>query len=99
MARPEVTGRANSTNPGPGVTAANALAPPTIRLMSKAEVLSLIGVTYTTLYHWMCRGEFPLARELGPPGGKSTRVAWIESEIMDWIASRPQRQLGKTDAA
>ena len=29
------------------------------RLLSKAEVLELLGgVAYTTLYNWMCEGKF-----------------------------------------
>jgi predicted DNA-binding transcriptional regulator AlpA len=63
------------------------------RLLSKAEVLDLIGVTYTTLWEWMGRDEFPRAIELGKPNGRSTKIAWYESEILDWIAARPRRRL------
>ena len=43
------------------------------RLLTKAEVLALLGVTYTTVFTWMREGQFPLSIELGPPGGRSTK--------------------------
>ena len=63
-----------------------------IRLIYKPELLALVGVSYGSIFAWMRRGKFPLAREIGP-GGRSTRIAWIESEIMAWLAARPQRRM------
>jgi predicted DNA-binding transcriptional regulator AlpA len=40
----------------------------------------------------MRAGKFPLAREIGP-GGRSTRIAWVEHEILDWLAARPKRRI------
>jgi predicted DNA-binding transcriptional regulator AlpA len=37
------------------------------------------------------RGQFPQARQLSP-----NRIAWLESEILEWVASRP---VAKTFAA
>jgi predicted DNA-binding transcriptional regulator AlpA len=65
---------------------------PPLRLIYKPELLALVGVSYGSIFSWMRRGEFPLAREIGP-GGRSTRIAWIESEIMAWLAARPQRRM------
>jgi predicted DNA-binding transcriptional regulator AlpA len=67
--------------------------PPTIRLIFKPELLALLGVSYVTIHNWMRAGQFPPARELGPPGGRSSRIAWVESEVLDWLANRPQRQM------
>jgi predicted DNA-binding transcriptional regulator AlpA len=64
----------------------------TIRLIYKPELLKLIGVSPATVYTWMKRGLFPLAREIGP-GGKTCKVAWVESEVMAWLASRPPRKM------
>jgi predicted DNA-binding transcriptional regulator AlpA len=67
--------------------------PPTIRLIFKPELLALVGVSYGSIFTWMRDGRFPLARELGPPGGRSSRIAWIESEVLAWLGSRPKRRM------
>jgi predicted DNA-binding transcriptional regulator AlpA len=64
-----------------------------LRLIFKPELLRLIGVSYSTLLGWMRAGKFPLARELGPGGGRSCKIAWLESEVAAWLASRPQRKI------
>jgi predicted DNA-binding transcriptional regulator AlpA len=75
------------------ITDDNARAPPdAIRLIYKPELLRLIGVSYSSIFAWMRAGKFPLAREIGP-GGRSTRIAWLESEVHAWLASRPKRQI------
>ena len=66
------------------------------RLLTKAEVLALLGVTYTTVFTWMREGRFPLSIELGPSGGRSTKIAWLADEVYAWIASRPRRKLTPT---
>jgi predicted DNA-binding transcriptional regulator AlpA len=63
-----------------------------IRLIYKPELLRLIGVSYGSIFAWMRTGKFPLAREIGP-GGRSTRIAWVEREVLDWLAARPQRRI------
>ena len=57
------------------------------RIVSKLEVLDRVGASYPTIWQWMREGKFPRSRELG---GKS---CWLESEIEDWILSRPVRPL------
>jgi prophage regulatory protein len=69
---------------------------PQPRLISKGEILVMIGVSYPTIWQWMRDGKFPRSRELG---GKA---AWLESEVEEWIRSRPLRRLkgdGDTAAA
>ena len=61
------------------------------RLLSRAEVLEIVGVTYPTLWAWVRNGHFPAARVLGLEGNKGGRVAWVESEVQSWIMSRPKR--------
>jgi len=48
-------------------------------------VLSLIGVSKTTLHRWIKDGMFPEAYALTPT--RST-VAWSAAEVHDWIAAR-----------
>jgi len=71
-------------------------ATPGRRLISKSQVLQLIGdPAYSTVWEWMRAGTFPLPIELGPPGGRSSMIAWYADEIVDWIANRPRRKLGQ----
>ena len=75
-----------------------AAATPGRRLISKPQVLQLIGdPAYSTVWEWMRAGTFPLPIELGPPGGRSSKIAWYADEIHDWIASRPRRKLGQRE--
>ena len=77
--------------------AATSTAPPPIhgppypeeaaRFLTKRQVLARVGVTYPCVWKWMNEGKFPRSRAVG---GKS---AWLESEVSDWINSRPLRRL------
>jgi predicted DNA-binding transcriptional regulator AlpA len=62
------------------------------RLLSKAEVLTITGVTFPTVWAWMRAGSFPRSRVVG---GKSM---WRSDEIAAWLDKLPQRKL-KGDAA
>lgn len=66
-------------------TAAN----PSIKLLSKTEMLSRVGVSYSSVWNWIVAGTFPPGRALST--GKRGRIMWIEAEVQDWIASRPVR--------
>ena len=71
--------------------------PPAVRLMSKHEVLAVVGCSYPTLWAWMRAGTFPRGRVVG---GKSM---WLSTEIDAWlencrcVASRaiPRRSLSR----
>jgi predicted DNA-binding transcriptional regulator AlpA len=63
-----------------------------IRLIPKAELLRLLGVSYSSVFAWMRAGKFPLAREIGP-GGHSCKIAWRADEVAAWLAARPQRRI------
>ena len=64
-----------------------ALDTPQVRLISKVEVMDRVGLTFPTIWQWMREGRFPLSREVA--GGKAL---WLESEINEWILSRPVRR-------
>lgn len=51
------------------------------------QVLTRTGLARSTLYAAIAAGEFPRARQLGASGARS--VAWLESELAEWIATRP----------
>jgi predicted DNA-binding transcriptional regulator AlpA len=69
---------------------ANVGAPP--RLIYKPELLRVVGASYSSIFAWMRAGKFPLAREIGP-GGRSCKIAWLESEVIAWLANRPPRHM------
>ena len=55
------------------------------RLLSRAEVMARTGLSRQTIYNWLAiPGRFPQPRKLG-----TTRLGWLESEVRDWISSRP----------
>jgi predicted DNA-binding transcriptional regulator AlpA len=62
----------------------------TVRLLNRAEVEDLVGVTYMSIWNWMRDGKFPLGRSIGGTGPKA-HVAWLADEVEDWIRSRPRR--------
>jgi prophage regulatory protein len=62
------------------------------RLMSKAEVCALVGVSYPTLWQMMREGRFPRSRIVG---GKSM---WISTELTAWMAALQVRPLKPMDA-
>ena len=66
--------------------------PPSVRLMSKAEVLAVANVSYPTVWAWMRSGKFPRSRIVG---GQSM---WVSSEIDGWLAGLPVRRLKGDDA-
>jgi predicted DNA-binding transcriptional regulator AlpA len=64
---------------------------PGIRLLDKADVMAITGVTFPTVWAWMRAGTFPRSRVVG---GKSM---WLSTEIDAWLAQLPIRRL-KGDA-
>lgn len=62
------------------------------RLLSKREVLAIVGVSYPTLWSMMRAGTFPRSRVVG---GKSM---WLSTDIEAWLATLPVRKL-KGDAS
>jgi predicted DNA-binding transcriptional regulator AlpA len=61
--------------------------PPPPRLISKSEVVAIIGVSFPTIWHWMRLGKFPRSLICGG------RTVWIESAITDWVNALPRRRL------
>jgi prophage regulatory protein len=58
------------------------------RLIGKNEVLHRVGISYPTIWAWMKEGKFPRSREIG-----DRKVAWLESDIEDWIVNLPVKPL------
>ena len=47
------------------------------------EVMEITTVGRSTLYSWMPKGLFPRPVNLGP-----RKVAWLQSDIDDWMEAR-----------
>jgi len=60
----------------------------TNRFLSKPEVLNISGLSHVTQWRMEKRGEFPKRRQISP-----NRVAWLESEILAWMESRPVSEI------
>lgn len=60
------------------------VARPLRRILRLPEVLERTGLGRTSVYKLMGSGEFPRPRKL-----TSSANGWLESEIQDWIDSRP----------
>ena len=53
------------------------------RLLRRAEVLRLTGLSKSMLHKMVGEGTFPAPVRIG-----KRAVAWRESEVLDWIRSR-----------
>jgi len=56
---------------------------PTYRLIRLSEVMAKTGLKRSQVYRDMKSGDFPKSCKIGPAS-----VAWLESEIDDWIAMK-----------
>jgi prophage regulatory protein len=55
------------------------------KILRKKTVLSLIGVSNTTLWRLERQGKFPARRRISP-----RLVGWLQSDVLTWLNSRPQ---------
>lgn len=65
-----------------------------MKILNPHEVVKLTGLSRVTLWRLEKSGKFPQRVNL-----TASRVGWIETEIDEWIESRPrgifQREIGK----
>ncbi len=70
-----------TTHDGPG----GGPEPPGELLWNIKTVVLKTGLSRPSIYRYMKRGRFPARRRVGP-----NRVAWVPSEIVAWIETRPR---------
>lgn len=58
---------------------------PSPRFVMRDELCARIGLTFPTIWLKMREGQFPLPRDLGG------RPGWLDSDVSEWIRSRPLR--------
>lgn len=54
------------------------------RILRLSQVAAQVGISKTSIYQLVKRGEFPAQIRL-----TSRTVGWRESEVVGWLASRP----------
>ena len=64
-----------------------------MNLLRTRQVLAITGLSRMTIYRLERDGQFPPRRRLG-----SNSVAWIDSEVTEWIAARPTKAIGTIPA-
>ena len=62
------------------------------RYLTTADVLKRVPVSKVTLWTWLKSGRFPAPRSLSGGQGRQHRNAWLESEVDNWMATRPVRE-------
>ena len=75
-----------SRSPAVPAPAHQCRAPAPVRqlIYRRDTVLSMLGVSKSTVRRWMLDKGFPLPRQLGPRA-----VGWIAQEVDAWLAARP----------
>ena len=71
-------------------------APAVRKLISKRELLSLIPLSYPTIWQLMRRGKFPRSVKLGD--GPNAKVAWYLDEVSEYQASLERTELKPSTA-
>jgi predicted DNA-binding transcriptional regulator AlpA len=59
------------------------------KFLSRAEVLAITNYSYPSLWNKIKAGTFPPGRSMSI--GQRSRVVWLESDIREWMLSRPIR--------
>jgi predicted DNA-binding transcriptional regulator AlpA len=65
-------------------TTDNILDGETERVLGRAEVLALLGVSPATLHRLVTRGAFVAPKRIGPGVHK-----WLRSEVLAWVKAQP----------
>ena len=56
-----------------------------MKLIKLREVMRITSLSRSTIYQAIHDGRFPKPLKTGARG-----VAWLEQEVIDWIAARPR---------
>ena len=80
-----------------GKTTKKHVIPKNARLLSRAEVLRMVPVTYATIWAWQQTGKFPRSVNLG--GTDHRKIGFFEHEILAWLKSRERVRLKADKAA
>ena len=62
------------------------------RILRRAEVLAITGLSHSTVWRLEKAGQFPRRRQIS-----AGTVGWIASEVEEWLKSRPAVVGGEED--
>ncbi|HAS6505326.1 helix-turn-helix transcriptional regulator [Vibrio alginolyticus] len=64
----------------------------TLRIIQLTEVIKKTSISKSTIYRKIEKGLFPSPVRLddGDSSSNTRRVGWFESEVDEWILSRPR---------
>jgi prophage regulatory protein len=62
------------------------------RMMTRDQVVAILGISYSTVYQLMREDRFPLPLKLS-----RNRNGWLQSEIIAWLRSRPRQRYKPPD--
>ncbi|RQH88861.1 helix-turn-helix transcriptional regulator [Pseudomonas aeruginosa] len=74
----------------PAVSVGQLQADPTATLIRINDVVSIVGLARPTIYKLMQQKEsgFPLPVKLSDSNSRGAPVAWVLSEVQDWVRAR-----------
>lgn len=52
-------------------------------MLKRADVVKLVGLSYSTIHRLEGLGKFPARKQLS-----TARVGWLHSEVEEWIKGR-----------
>jgi predicted DNA-binding transcriptional regulator AlpA len=62
-----------------------------VRLLNRAAVVQITGLSYPTIWKRMREGQFPRSHVIG--AGANSKSVWYSDEIADWLDALPVRPL------
>lgn len=63
------------------------------KFLQVKKVMEITGLSRSSIYRREKKGDFPKRRRLSSDTG-GQRIAWLKSEIMEWVRNRPVVNLG-----
>jgi prophage regulatory protein len=60
------------------------------QLMKLKDVCEMLTISRATVYRWVDEGKFPEPVILGQEEGKRSAVRWYETDVLDWLKSKPK---------
>ncbi len=61
-----------------------------MKLIREPDCRALTGIPRSTRYALMAKGQFPRPIKIGQKA-----VAWVESDVLDWIHNRIEQSKGR----
>lgn len=58
-----------------------------MRVIKLKDVINTTGLSRSSIYAYMAKGEFPKPIQLGPRA-----VAWVEEEVQEWLTNKLEQR-------